>query len=393
MPNGFFYTRVAGGTANGAAVLRGYTLTYPATQKAQFDLISIAIANAFEPFPAPAAPPPPQHGSKLVASALAIGPALAVAVLPGGACPSPQVGTRPARIVRQESATSLALLDVPGLPGPKAGPLPAGAAPQDAADAVVLFEAAPANAAADSAAELVVAVGEIMAPRDAGESPRIAAPLQGPASGAVVFDRSGALVGLVAAVPQMPRLVAGVVPTATYPLVPAAALSQFLGDTARPPTRRRRRAPPAPPPISPLSRRARSCPSPAGSDPEIRMKPPGLAARGHHAHNPPPERPINAELMNRPLRDHKKKPAPRERERRATDPAETERRARRRRLWRIAGTSASVAILVLSLIVLVRTFSTVNYWDLRAAIQATRSRPDPARLSVHRALLSCPDRL
>ena len=79
--------------------------------------------------------------------------------------------------------------------------------------------------------------------------------------------------------------------------------------------------------------------------------------------------------MNRHFRDHKKKPALHQSERpTASDSNDIERRARRRRLWKIAGTTFSIAILVLSLVVLVRTFSTISYWDLRAAIQATQSR-------------------
>src|ERR1700760_3460725 len=77
--------------------------------------------------------------------------------------------------------------------------------------------------------------------------------------------------------------------------------------------------------------------------------------------------------MKRPFRDQKK-PALRDRHRSVElDPVETERRARRRRLWKIAGTTFSVGILLLSVVILVRTFSAVNYWDLRAAIQATSS--------------------
>lgn len=56
------------------------------------------------------------------------------------------------------------------------------------------------------------------------------------------------------------------------------------------------------------------------------------------------------------------------------EPIEDERQNRIRRLWKIAGMAFSVAILLLSVTVLFRTFSTVNYWELRAAIQATRSR-------------------
>ena len=58
----------------------------------------------------------------------------------------------------------------------------------------------------------------------------------------------------------------------------------------------------------------------------------------------------------------------------AIDPIETDRRVRRRPIWKMAGTAFSLAILLLSLVVLVRTFSAVDYWSLRAAIQATSSR-------------------
>jgi hypothetical protein len=77
--------------------------------------------------------------------------------------------------------------------------------------------------------------------------------------------------------------------------------------------------------------------------------------------------------MNRPLRDHTKKILRDRQPQAALDPVETERRGRRRRVWKILGMTFSVGILVLSLVVLVRTFSMVNYWDLRAAIQATSS--------------------
>ncbi len=55
----------------------------------------------------------------------------------------------------------------------------------------------------------------------------------------------------------------------------------------------------------------------------------------------------------------------------ALEPIETGRAIHKRRLWRTAGAVFSLAILLLSVVVLMRTFATVNYWDLRAAIQAT----------------------
>jgi uncharacterized membrane protein YbhN (UPF0104 family) len=78
--------------------------------------------------------------------------------------------------------------------------------------------------------------------------------------------------------------------------------------------------------------------------------------------------------MTQLLREREKKPVLHAREPQPSiDPAATERQIRRRRLWKIAGTAFSLAILLLSVVVLVRTFATVNYWDLRAAIQATSS--------------------
>lgn len=231
-----FYTRVARGGVDGAALLRGYTLTYPSALKPQFDVISIAVANTFDPFPAPVAIPPaaatggaatPFHGTMLVASALVVGPGLAVSILPAAACAAPLVDGRPARISRQDAGTALALLAVPGLTGQSLPPF--AAAPDAGTAIVVLFQTAIAGATRPEN-ELFATTGEIIASTAVTASPAITAPLQGPATGALVFDRAGRLVGLVAAVPQMPRLVAGIVPPSTYPIVPAPALAAFLGD-------------------------------------------------------------------------------------------------------------------------------------------------------------------
>jgi hypothetical protein len=57
----------------------------------------------------------------------------------------------------------------------------------------------------------------------------VSAPLQTGAAGAPVFDRSGALIGLVAAAPAAKRQVAGLVPASPYPLVPAAEIARVTG--------------------------------------------------------------------------------------------------------------------------------------------------------------------
>ena len=56
----------------------------------------------------------------------------------------------------------------------------------------------------------------------------VIAALQPGSGGAPVLDRSGSLVGLVARYPAAPRRVAGVVPPARLPLVPARAVTTFL---------------------------------------------------------------------------------------------------------------------------------------------------------------------
>ena len=123
------------------------------------------------------------------------------------------------------------------MPGSTARPLPPfAAAPASGASVVVLFETAVDGAepsTAQPAGALFAAAGEVLAPA-AGATAAIAAPLQAPATGAVIFDRTGAFVGLVAAVPQMPRRVAGIVPVSAYPIVPSTAVAGFLGGAGKP---------------------------------------------------------------------------------------------------------------------------------------------------------------
>ncbi len=112
-PTGSFYTRMTSGTAGGANVIRGYTLTYPNTVKAQFDTASVAIADAFNPFPTAASPatqPPtaaaaPPPTPQLVSNGLAIGPDRILTILPS-TCTAPQVAGRNAVIVRRDTTTA-----------------------------------------------------------------------------------------------------------------------------------------------------------------------------------------------------------------------------------------------------------------------------------------------
>ena len=240
-----FYTRMARGAVNGAGVLRGYTLAYPATAKGN-DRVSIAVANAFDPFPGaapavgvataptaggtqtptpPARPPgqpsaPPAPRATIVASAVAVGADRVVTAL--GKCDDPKVGARPARIVRQDGTTGLMLLEAQGL---GARPLAPVAAPGGKGGVVVLYQAARSVAAgAAPVADAMAASGEILT---GGKGPRVLAPLQEQAAGGAVFDRDGSFVALVGAGKPLVR-VAGVVPQTAWPLVEAPALAAFL---------------------------------------------------------------------------------------------------------------------------------------------------------------------
>ena len=222
-----FYTRMNMTPAG----LRGYTLTYPLVRAAEFDRIAIAVANSFESTPsavaaAPTAPGPSQPqppattpmrpaDTPTLYSGIVMAPGTLVTVAAVEACPAPTVGKQPVRIAAVDRAAGLAVLDVPGLAAPPAAMR--AAIPADA-DPLLVLEQTPFG----RDVQLAVVPAQARLP-DAGK-PRVFAPLQRGAAGAAVFDRAGALVGLVASVAVEPRVVAGVMPQASWPLVPAAAL-------------------------------------------------------------------------------------------------------------------------------------------------------------------------
>ena len=236
-----FYTRVARGTgANGSGVLRGYTLSYPASAKASFDIYSIAVASSFSPFataaiattsaapPRPAGPgstsptAPPVARPVLAGTAVAVAPGKALAVLPG-ACANPSIGGRPAKAGANDAHTGLILFEVPGQTAPalslnvaaKAGPV---VALQHAARA----SAAPTPPQQQPATDLTVAPGEWLA------TARVLAPLQAGGAGAAIFDRSGAFIGVAGRLSATPRLVAGVVPQSSNATISGSQIAAFL---------------------------------------------------------------------------------------------------------------------------------------------------------------------
>jgi peptidoglycan hydrolase-like protein with peptidoglycan-binding domain len=219
-----FYTRFdKNPTAN--PPLRGFTFAYPASQTAYLDRIAIAIANSFEPFPesagAPAAnaaappassPAPAPQVPQPAATALVVAPGKALTVLKGDGCPHPTVAGKPVRIERVDTATGLTIL---------AGDFASsGGAPRlgsPAQDLVILGFDGPRIAAS-------------WASFTGGEAaPVVTAAVDKGASGGPVFDRSGALVGLVAPIVGEPKRIGSVPLASPHPLIAPDALRAFLG--------------------------------------------------------------------------------------------------------------------------------------------------------------------
>ena len=211
-----FYTRF---DKNPAATppIRGFTFAYPASQTATLDRVAIAVANSFEPFPGAAPPPapnaaPPPPAPAPAATALIVAPGKALTALKGDDCPNPTVAGKPARIERTDAATGLALL---------AGDFASnGEAPRlgsSSQDLVILGFSGPRLAASPAS----LASGEARAV--------VTAALDKSAGGAPAFDRSGALVGLVAPIAGEPKRVGGVALAAPHSLIAQDALRAFLG--------------------------------------------------------------------------------------------------------------------------------------------------------------------
>jgi peptidoglycan hydrolase-like protein with peptidoglycan-binding domain len=238
-----FYTRYAKGTAADGDELRGYTFTYPA-DSVEFDRISVAIANSFEPFPgttsvaaanpgdtpvrktdpgAPATPPvpvtpPTPPKSRFSATGVVVGSGRIVTVLPA-ACTDPSTGKQKLSVVASDANSGLTLLDAGQA---RTASLAFGSG--DVANGTPLLVVA--YVAGKAAPSLEVAPGEALV---RPETLRILAPLQEDSDGGAVFDRSGGLRGIVGRETQKPRLVAGIVPLASHGVIGLPELSAFLG--------------------------------------------------------------------------------------------------------------------------------------------------------------------
>ena len=271
-----FYTRMARSDRAGTPVLAGYTLTYPAAAKATYDVIAIAVANSFAPLAAApqVAAPPPASGERssaepapakpyLLANGVLVAPDLVLTSLPDKPCRSLEIAGHAAKITQQAKANGLALVEAANLPGSSVA-LRAGDLPPDLPVVVLAYAARERVAAKDmpatkaaaaskdltagrdlardraDAEDLVAAPGQL---RSTPSGLRVLTAAQGVSSGSVVLDRSGALVGLVAADAAPEKRVGDVVPTAPRPMISASALGEFLG--ARRPKEAGRPAAPA----------------------------------------------------------------------------------------------------------------------------------------------------
>ncbi|MCJ2129355.1 serine protease [Methylobacterium sp. E-045] len=237
--------------AAGAGGIRGFTIGYDKALGPDVDRLVIAIANSFAPFPETADTAPAQVAAKpggtldrplpgpavralppLSRSAATAGIGLIVA--PGRvlttssaleACAAPRIADMAARIVKVDPGRGLALLEGAGVKG-RVAPLAARGSALTPGDALVVL-------GADAGGGIAVSSGQISSGQvSSGQvgQERLSAPLQPGSSGAVVLDRDGALAGLVARYPLSPRLVAGVAPPMSYPLVDGRVAVAFLAE-------------------------------------------------------------------------------------------------------------------------------------------------------------------
>lgn len=219
-----FYTRAA----KNATEMRGFTFSYPAARKADFDRVMLAVANSFDPFPTtpaataatstqprpPTAPQPPRQAFVATGIVIAPGKVLTSAALTQ-ACANPTVNGAPARADAGGASSGAIILSIQG---GRAAQVAVGSAPADNESVVAL------SAVAGQPAQL--ASGAL---RMGGASPLLVAGVNGGAMGAPVFDRRGQLIGVVAENPK-PVAVAslGAAPAINHKVVPASAFASLL---------------------------------------------------------------------------------------------------------------------------------------------------------------------
>jgi hypothetical protein len=150
--------------------------------------------------------------SEPAATALVIAPGKALTPLKADDCPNPIVAGKPVRIDRADAATGLVILA--GDFAARSETLRFGAVTQD----LVVLGFGGLGLAASSASFV-----------DGEARPVAIAAVDRSAGGAPAFDRSGALVGLMAAIADEPKRVAGLALAAPHALISSEAVRAFLG--------------------------------------------------------------------------------------------------------------------------------------------------------------------
>lgn len=222
--NGVFYIRYALGEDE----LRGFSVGYDKSMKSSFDPMVIAIANSFNPFPSDRKPEAIGQKNETVVSTAPVMMAPTVSakaatgirisqrnvVTVGLACDMPKINGRPAKMVKQ--ANSLALWDIVD-DGQTMAVLPIqNEALAEGADVVVISWDAASRA-----------VGVVTGSVESEQKLSIA--LQTGGRGGLVFDRYGAVIGLVDAAVTPVRALGGATMRANYSFVPVQNVLTFTG--------------------------------------------------------------------------------------------------------------------------------------------------------------------
>jgi peptidoglycan hydrolase-like protein with peptidoglycan-binding domain len=254
----FYYTRVARGVPGGgarqpanemrtdsSAVLRGYTLSIsPALmqrQRAQMNILTIAVSNSFEPFPSSA--PGTASGKKagevsvakrsdvlkpmqpvqetLVATAITVANDNYLTVLDPKACKSVRIGKAPAKLVARDAGTGLALYSAQVGGGRVLQSAGSGVA-ATGKDALVLYAELPSPGANQ---QISLARGSFAA--SAGKAYVKIIALDS-AAGGVAVNSGGQVVGLLVRASPDRRRIAGPVPPPSRSMLAPATVSSFL---------------------------------------------------------------------------------------------------------------------------------------------------------------------
>ena len=207
-----FYVRYEQPAGGGGA--RGLSFGFPAARASEVDRVALAMLNSFAPFPvkapqtasvaapaatasAPGANPTP-GATILAATALIVGPGQALTALSEADCRTPVIDGKPAKFIRTDAVTGLALLG---------GDVAVGAAPirvsAGGADPIV-FSLAPGAEAGK--ADLQTA--EATLTPISGTHNAVVASFSQSARGAPVFDRQARLVAIVAPIAVEPGALA-----------------------------------------------------------------------------------------------------------------------------------------------------------------------------------------